>query len=71
MTPKIEDHLLAMDQKLRKIHKHKVSADAKTKNNDGRIEISSANSNVKNHVVNLESRTSKATFLQQNRLVVL
>lgn len=67
MTPTVEDYLISMDPILRKIHKHKVSIEAKNKPNDGRIEIVSANTNVRNCCYNLEARTSKTGFLGQTR----
>ncbi|KAI4461743.1 phosphoinositide 3-kinase regulatory subunit 4 [Holotrichia oblita] len=65
MTPTIEDHLIAMDPILRKIHKHKSSIEAKYKPNDGRIEINSSDTNVRNCCYNLEVRSSKNAFLSQ------
>ncbi|KRT79355.1 HEAT domain-containing protein [Oryctes borbonicus] len=65
MTQKIEDYLIAMDPILRKIHKHKVSAEAKSKSNDGKIEINSANTNARKCCHNFEARNSKNGFLAQ------
>lgn len=68
MTDSVEDHLLLMANHLKKIHKHKTSADAKhNKQTDGRIEISSVKSNVSFHEASLSGLHTKAELLQLNQ----
>lgn len=52
-----------MGHHLKKINKHKMTADARqTKQSEGRIEISSSTSTVKSHVLNL-GETPKGDFM--------
>ena len=69
MTPTIESHLMAMSGHLRKIHKHRASVEAKSKQHevsDGKIIVNSNSSTVRGYVASLEPKT-KNGFLLQNR----
>ncbi|GLV32886.1 Vacuolar protein sorting 15, partial [Carabus blaptoides fortunei] len=61
MTDNVEDHLLLMANHLKKIHKHKTSADAKhNKLTDGKIEITEQRSTIRSHGAHLAGFHSKA-----------
>lgn len=63
MTESVENYLLKMGHHLKKINKHKTTADARqSKMSEGRIEISSDTSNVKSLVLNL-GETPKGDFM--------
>lgn len=63
MTDCVEDHLLMMSNHLKKIHKHKTSADAKhNKQTEGKIEITTP---VRTHVHHLADRKTDTNV--QNR----
>lgn len=54
MTENMENYILRMGHHLKKINKHKLNSEARQpKQSEGRIEISSFNSTVKSHVLNL------------------
>lgn len=68
MTDSVEDHLLLMANHLKKIHKHKTSADAKhNKLTDGKIEITEQKSTVRSHEAHLAGFHSKAELLHMNQ----
>lgn len=68
MTDSVEDHLLLMANHLKKIHKHKTSADAKhNKQTDGRIEINSQKSTLRYHETTLGGLHTKTDLLQMNQ----
>lgn len=68
MTEIVEEFLLNMSNHLKKIHKHRTSADAKhNKQSEGKIEITSFSSTVRSHIYNLAEHRSKHEFLFHNR----
>lgn len=50
MTEHVEEYLLKMSNHLKKIHKHKTSVDARFKHNDGKADVDSFSSGVRNRV---------------------
>ncbi|XP_050303340.1 phosphoinositide 3-kinase regulatory subunit 4 [Anthonomus grandis grandis] len=50
MTEQVEEYLLKMGHHLKKIHKYKSSADARPKSRDGKTDVDSLNSSVRNKV---------------------
>lgn len=65
MCPSVEDYLLTMSNHLKKIHKHKTSADAKhNKQSEGKIEITTP---IRTHVYHLSDARNKADLLQNRR----
>lgn len=63
MDEDVEDQLLRLAQHLEKLHKHKTLMNARCeKQNDGKIEINSADSTVRSHVYNLANKVEYTRF---------
>lgn len=68
MADAVEDYLLMMSGHLKKIHKHKTSADAiHNKQAEGKIEINTSVAPIRTHVYNLSEARGKADVILQNR----
>lgn len=66
MTDSMEDYLLKMENHLRKISKHRLSAVPKHNKVDGKIEISSSNGQIKGHMFYL-GESQKVDFIADSR----
>ncbi|KAF5307655.1 hypothetical protein FQR65_LT06710 [Abscondita terminalis] len=65
MTDSVEDYLLTMSNHIKKIHKHKTSADAKhNKQSEGKIEVTTP---IRTHIHHLNDPRNKADLLQNRR----
>lgn len=67
MTEPVEEFLLNMSNHLKKIHKHRTSADAKhNKQSEGKIELTSTGT-AQSHVYILSERRTKHDFMFHNK----
>lgn len=63
MNESMEEYFLKMLHHLKKINKFKIHPDGRqSRQNEGKIEISSVNSTVRSHILNL-GETQKGDFL--------
>lgn len=68
MSESVEEYLLKMSNHLKKIHKHKTSADAKhNKQSEGKIEMTM--NDVKCQIYNLSEPRSKVDFMVHRYIV--
>lgn len=58
----MEDYFLKMEHHLKKIHKHRMAVAPKSNQVDGKIELSTANGQIKSHVFYL-GESQKGDFI--------